>query len=189
MNLNLIEINLSDKFKQRKKKSEPAFKTPNALGILIILIIVVFGVTHLTLQVHENKLKRMNVKYDKLKTPANEVSKLKKLSGVLEKKYTLLKDCKENRLSCADKWLEIAFRTPDAISLQEIKISNENKINGKQKILIRGRVSGKEGESVILSYLEALKSSKIFNTTFHKMVLSPIYTEGDEKVFSIDLIQ
>jgi len=188
MNLNLIEINLSDKFKQRKKKSAPVFKTPNALGILILVIIVAFGITHLTLQFQENNLKKMNEKYKELKTPARETSKLKKMCSILEKKYKILKISKENRLVLSDKWLEIAYRTPDSIFLQQIKISNENKLNGKQNILICGKMSGKEGESVILSYLEALKASKIFNTEF-QMVLSPIYTEGNEKVFSINLIQ
>jgi len=189
MNRNLIEINLSDKFKQRIKKSEPAFKTPNAIGILIIVIIVSFAISHLMLRVRENNLKRINAKYQKLKAPANETSKLKKMCEVLEKKYKILNKCEQNWINWADKWLEIARITPESIFLQEIKISNENKLGGKQTVLIRGRASGKEGESVILSYLEALKASKVFNKEFNKMVLSPVYTEGNEKVFSIDLIQ
>ena len=189
MNSKLIEINLSEKFKQRKKKSRPAFKTPNAFGFLVVVIIVAFSVTHLMLRVRENSLRKMNAKYEQLKTPAKETSELRKMCVALEKKYKILSGCEENWLVWADKWLGIAKLTPDSIFLQEIKISNENKLNGKQTILIRGRVSGKEGESVILSYLKALKASKVFNTRFHKMVLSPVYTEGNEKVFSIDLIQ
>ncbi len=189
MNSKLIEINLSEKFKQRKKKSRPAFKTPNALGILVVFIIVAFAVTHLMLYVRESSLRKMNAKYGQLKTPAKETVELRKMCGVLEKKYKILNGCEESWLVWADKWLEIANATPSSIFLQEIKISNENKLDGKQAILIRGRASGKEGESVILSYLEALKGSKIFNTEFHKMILSPVYTEGNEKVFSIDLIQ
>jgi len=189
MNSKLIEINLSEKFKQRKKKSKPAFKTPNTLGILLVVVIVTFAITHLMLRVRKNSLRKMNAKYEQLKTPAKETAELRKMCGVLEKKYQILNECKENWIAWGDKWLEIASVTPPSIFLQEIKISNENKLNGKQSILIRGRVSGKEGESVILSYLEALKGSEIFNTKFSKMILSPVYTEGHEKVFSIDLIQ
>jgi len=189
MNSKLIEINLSEKFKQKKQKKKPFLKIPNALGVLLIVVIVIFALTHLLLHTRENSLRKMTSKYNQLKTPAEETKKLRKMSDVLGKKHTILKDCKKGWLTWADKWLEIAKLTPDSIFLQEIKISNENKLNGKQTLLIRGRVSGKEGESVLLSYLEALKASKIFNTRFHNMVLSPVYTEGNEKVFSIDFIQ
>ena len=189
MNQNLIEINLSEKFKQRKKKNKPVLKIPNALGVLIAVIIVTFAISHLMLYTREGSLKRMTSKYDQLKAPAIETGKLRKMCNVLGKKHKLLVACKDGWLTWADKWIEIAKLTPDSIFLQEIKVVNNNKLNGKQSVLIRGRASGKKGETVILNYLEALKASKVFDTVFQNVVLSPVYTEGDEKVFSIDLIQ
>jgi len=191
MNSKLIEINLSEKFKQRKKKSEPLLKFPNVVGILVVVIIFIFAITHLLLYVRKSNFKKMNTEYSRLKKPAKETSELIKMSKILEEKYKILNSCAENWIHLGGKWLELAKLTPDAIYLQEIKISNENKPNGKKNILIYGRASGKEGESIILKYLEALKTSKIFNKDFQvqKIKLSPIYTEGNEKIFSINLTQ
>jgi len=189
MNDNIIEINLSEKYKEKKKKKEPVLKIPNALGVVVMIVIVAFAVSHLLLYLRENSLKKMTARFNELKAPAKEAARLKKMSQDLSKRKEALNGCKENWNTWAGKWLELAKLTPDSIFLQEIKISVDNVPDGKQTVLIRGRASGKEGESVILNYLEALKTSKVFNTKFKKMVLSPVYTEGNQKVFSIDLIQ
>ena len=188
-NSGLIEINLSPGLKQRQKKKTPRTRTSNAIGIAISALLLCVAVFYVFVFVREHRLKRIKANFEQLKTPYSEVEKYRELHDRLAEKKRVLEACRTRWVRWSDQWLELARLTPETVYLVCIELSNADKRGDSQRLTLRGRAAGAAGESVVLHFLEQLKRSSLFTNAFSSMTLSAVYTEGDEKVFSIELMR
>jgi len=87
----------------------------------------------------------------------------------------------------SEKWIELAKLTPNDIYITEISITPDDNNADSQNMTINARATGAVGESVVLLFLDKLKKCAAYTNTFNDITLSAVYSDNDEKVFSIIL--
>ena len=127
----------------------------------------------------------MKNNYENIESKFLEAQKLQKLYDKLSVKNDALNKCKARRLNLAEKWIELAKITPDDIYITKITIMPANKSADCQNMTISARATGAVGESVVLLFLDRIKNSARYSNTFNDITLSAVYSDNDEKVFSI----
>ncbi len=183
----LININLSDINAAKLKKRPQQSKTSNVIGITAALIIIFIAFFYLYVTLRTKNVKILKNEYSGIEKPFIEVNKLIKLKNKLSLKAVALNKYKSGRINCADKWLELAKLTPEKIYITGIELLQNAKQADIQKMVIKARAENSVDESVILEFLDRLEKSAVFTNTFKEISLSSVYSDGDEKAFSIEL--
>ena len=189
MKAKLIEINLSTVQKQRKRKRLPYNRTTNLVVIGISILLLLSVIFYLYVSHRSQQLENAKKEYKRIEKPYSEVKKLHDVYDQLTEKKNAIDECKNDWVNWSDKWLELAKLTPGKIYVTDVTISSADKNADLQQMTITGRAIGAVDESIVLQFLDSLKLSPVFSNTFSDMNLSAVYSEGDEKAFSIELFR
>ncbi len=183
----MIEINFSEEFTRRARKAVPRKHIPTALGIVVAVTLIFLSVFYLFLFSREGALTRNRRALDSLKNQAEESDKFQKLQAALTQQAAVYDAWDAGRLALAPRWMQLARLAPDALYLNQIEFTSDDPRSGGQRLLVRGRAAGPAGETVILQFLAQLKRDAFFSNAFAAITLAAVATDGDEKVFAIEL--
>ena len=189
MSLSLIQINLSNLNKAKRHKRSSQSKTSNIIGIIASIIIILAAVFYLFVTLKTKTVKQLKVDYTGIEKTFIEANKLSELNDKLNEKVNTLNKFKSGKIILADKWLELAKLTPENIFLTGIEIIPTDKQADEQKMLINARADNLVDESAILHFLGLLGKSTVLTNSFKDIALSAVYSDGDEKAFSIELLE
>lgn len=187
MSPTLIHINLSSENDLKRKKRPQQTKASNAIGIIASVIILLMASFYIYATLKAHKTKQLKSNYKNIETKFAEAQKLQELYDKLNVKYNALKECKVRSLNLSEKWIELAKLTPNDIYITEISITPDDNNADSQNMTINARATGAVGESVVLLFLDKLKKCAAYTNTFNDITLSAVYSDNDEKVFSIIL--
>lgn len=189
MSTSLIKINLSSVNEAKRKKRPQQSKTSNIIGIIASIIILLVAVFYLYVTLKSKKIKQLENDYNRIEKPFIEVNKLSELNNKLSKKMDVFSKCKSERNRWADKWLELAKITPEDIYITDILIQETDKKADNQKMIIRARAASSVDETTVLQFLDRIEKNVVFTNNFEEISLSAVYLVGDEKAFSIELLE
>ncbi len=187
MSSSLIQINLSSVNKAKRNKKSQQSKASNMIGIIALIIIILAAAFYLYVNSKTKKIERLKNEYSRIENTFVEANKFSELNDILNEKVDTLNNCKLRRIDLADKWLELAKLTPENIYLTGIEIIPTDKHADSQKIVINARADNAVDESAILQFLDILERSVVLSNSFKDITLSAVYSDGDEKAFSIEL--
>ena len=188
MSSSLIQINLSSVNKAKRNKKSQQSKASNIIGIIALIIIILAAAFYFYVNLKTKKIERLKNEYSLIEKTFVEANKLSELNDKLNEKVNTLNNCKSRRINLADKWLELAKLTPENICLTGIEIIPTDKLADSQKIVINARADNAVDESAILQFLDILERSVVLSNSFKDITLSAVYSDGDEKAFSIELL-
>ncbi len=188
MSPSLIQINLSNVNKAKRNKRPQQNKASNMIGIIALIIIVLAAAFYLYVNLKIKKIKQLKNEYSLIEKQFIEANKLSELNDKLNEKVSTLNKCKSRRINLADKWLELAKLTPENICLIGIEIVPTDKQANSQKVVINARADNSVDESAILHFLDILERNVLLTNSFKDITLSAVYSDGDEKAFSIELL-
>ena len=188
MSPSLIQINLSNVNKAKRNKRPQQNKASNMIGIIALIIIVLAAAFYLYVNLKTKKIKQLKNEYSLIEKQFIEANKLSELNDKLNEKVSTLNKCKSRRINLADKWLELAKLTPENICLIGIEIVPTDKQANSQKVVINARADNSVDESAILHFLDILERNVLLTNSFKDITLSAVYSDGDEKAFSIELL-
>jgi len=158
------------------------------IGIIALIIIVLAAAFYLYVNLKIKKIKQLKNEYSLIEKQFIEANKLSELNDKLNEKVSTLNKCKSRRINLADKWLELAKLTPENICLIGIEIVPTDKQANSQKVVINARADNSVDESAILHFLDILERNVLLTNSFKDITLSAVYSDGDEKAFSIELL-
>jgi len=185
----LIQINLSSIDKTKRKKRPQQTKISNIIGVVAAGVLILVASFYLYVTLKSQKVKQLKNDYSRIEKPFIESTKLRELSGKLNNKKQTLKKCRSERINMGEKWLELAKLTPKKIYITEIELRATDKEADAQKMTIKARAENSVDESVVLEFLHLLKKNTVFTNSFNEINLSAVYSDGDEKAFSIELLE
>lgn len=183
----LIKINLSNIKKAKRHKRPEQNKTSNIIGVIASIIIILVAAFYLYVSSRMKTVRRLENDYGRIEKTFIEANKFSELNDILNQKVGTLNKCKSRRIDLADKWLELAKLTPENIYLTAIEILPTDKQADVQKMIINARAENSVDESAILHFLDLLEKKPGLTNFFKKITLSAVYSDGDEKAFSIEL--
>jgi len=189
MRPSLIKINLSGENDAKRKRRPQQSKASNIIGIIASIIILLVAVFYLYVTLRTNKVKQLKNDYSHIEKTFIEVNKLSKLNNKLNQKIGALNNCKSGRINWADKWLELAKITPGNIYITDIDIQETDKNVDAQKMIIKAHAAGSVDESAVLQFLDRIEKNAVFTNKFKEISLSAVYSDGNEKAFSIELLE
>jgi len=189
MSTSLIKINLSSVNEAKRKKRPQQSKASNIIGVVAAVIILFVAVFYLYVTLRTKKVKQLKADYSHIEKPFIEVNKLIELNNKLSGKVNTLNKCKSKRINWADKWLELAKITPEDIYITDILIQETDKKADNQKMIIKARAASSVDETTVLQFLDRIERNSVFTNTFKDISLSAVYSYGDEKAFSIELME
>jgi cell division protein FtsL len=173
----------------KRKKRPQQSKASNIIGIIASVIILLVAVFYLYVALRTKKVKQLENDYDRIEKPFIEANKLSELNNTLSKKIDVFNNCKSGRINWADKWLELAKITPENIYITNIEIQETDKKANNQKMIIKARAASLVDESAVLQFLDCIEKNAVFTNDFKEISLSAVYLDGDEKAFSIELLE
>ena len=185
----LIQINLSSANETKRRKRPQQSKASNVIGIIASIIIFFVAVFYFYVTIRVKKVNRLKNEYSRIEKPFIEINKLSELNDKLNLKINTLNKCKAGRINLADKWIGLAKLTPENIYITDINILPIDKNADQQKIIIKARAADSVDESAVLHFFSLLESSTVLTNSFKDIALSAVYSDGDEKVFSIELLE
>jgi len=189
MSSSLIQINLSNVNKAKRHKRSPQSKASNIIGIIASIIIILAAAFYLFVALRAKTVKQLKNDYSGIEKTFVEANKFTELDDKLSEKVDTLNKFKSGKINLADKWLELAKLTPENIYLTGIEIIPTDKQADEQKIVINARADNSVDESAILHFLDLLGKSRVLTNSFKDIALSAVYSDGDEKAFSIELLE
>ena len=183
----LIDINLSDELQRLKKKSAPRKQMPMALAVIVVVTFATLAVFYTFVNVHSQRLASNKSALEKLQASFEETGKFQKLYDELRDKIAMLNGMQTRRVTWYKRWRALSELAPKELYLTEIILSHTDAVGEEQRLVLNGRAFGAGGEDVVLQYLDLLKQSPEFASVFPRVALASVHTEGNEKVFSIEL--
>ena len=189
MSPSLIQINLSSANETKRRKRPQQSKASNLIGIIASIIILLVASFYFYVTVKAKKVNRLKNEYSRIEKPFVEVNKLSELKSKLNLKISTLNKCKSERINLADKWIGLAKLTPENIYITDIDIKAIDKYADQQNVVIKARAADSIDESAVLHFFSLLESSTVLSNSFKDIVLSAVYSDEDEKVFSIELLE
>jgi len=189
MSPSLIQINLSNANETKRRKRPQQSKASNVIGIIASIIIFLVAVFYLYVMVRAKKVNGLKSEYSRIEKPFIEVNKLSELYNKLNLKITTLNKCKSERINLADKWIGLAKLTPENIYITDIDILAVDKYADRQKMVIKARTANLMDESAVLHFFSLIENNVVLTNSFNDIALSAVYSDGDEKVFSIELLE
>ena len=189
MSPSLIQINLSSANETRRRKRPQQSKASNVISIIASIFIFLVAVFYFYVTVKAKKVNRLKSEYSRIEKPFIEVNKLSELNNKLNLKITTLNKCKSERINLADKWIGLAKLTPEDIYITDIDILAVDKYADQQKVVIKARTANSMDESAVLHFFSLIENNTVLTNSFKDIVLSAVYSDGDEKVFSIELLE
>ena len=185
----LIQINLSHENEAKRKVRPQQSKISNMIGLSVAIILVFIAIFYLYATLKNQKTTQLKNNFKSIEKKYIEAEKLEKLYDKINLKYNALNKCKNERIVLADKWLELAKLTPENIYITEIKFSPLDNNADFFNMIIKARAVNAVDESLVLKYLDNIKGSSFFTNTFKTITLSAVYSDDNEKVFSIEMSQ
>lgn len=183
---NLIDINLSEEYVNWRRKQKPRTPLPVFIGIPLFVIILAYAVFYVIVYIRSERLNNMTQQYEQLKKPEEESVRIEKLNRALKQRADILQKCQSSWITWSDRWLEIARIIPDKVYLTTIDIKKT--VPSRELLLhMEGRAFGVADETAILRFHKRLKLSPLFSNEFSAVNLVSVTTEGNDKVFTIEL--
>jgi Tfp pilus assembly protein PilN len=182
----LIHINLSEEYESWQRKQKPRTPLPIFVGIPLFVIILSYAIFYVSVYIRSERLNDMTQKYEQLKEPEEESTRIEKLNAKLKERAAVVQACQTSWISWSDRWLEIARIIPDKVYLTSLEI---RKALPTSDLLLRmeGRAFGVADETAILRFHQKLKLNPLFSNEFSAVNLVSVTTEGSDKVFTIEL--
>jgi len=185
----LIQINLSSENEAKRKTRPQQSKLSNIIGLSVAVILVFIAIFYFYATLKNQKTTQLRNNFKSIEEKYIEAEKLEKLYNKLNVKFNALNNCKSRRINLAEKWLELAKLTPDNIYITEISFLPLDKEANNFNMIIKARAVNTVDESLVLKYLDNIKKSTFFTNTFNTITLSAVYSDANEKVFSIQMSQ
>ena len=189
MSPSLIQINLSNVKEAKRHKRPQQNKASNIIGVIASIIIILVAAFYLYVSLKMKTVKQLENDYGRIEKTFVEANKLSELNNKLKGKVDTLSKCRSERIDLADIWLELAKLTPENIYLTAIEMLPTDKQADIQKMVINARAENSVDESAILHFLDLLEKNTKLTNSFKAITLSAVYSDGDEKAFSIELLE
>jgi hypothetical protein len=187
MAIQLVEVNLSEELARRSERKASRVHMPWSVGTLLVVTVLLLTGFHMMVYFREQSYNRAQAEFKELGEPSEEAEQLQELLLELQGRVALLQTWRVAKVTTAARWRALSQLLPDTAHLTRIELSHTGPAGDVPRLALTGRAQGEQGESVVLGFMDRLKSEPVFTNAFSKVVLSSIQTENDEKVFTIEL--
>jgi len=183
----LIEINLSEEFERRRRKSMPRKQVPAALGAAIAITIASLAVFYIFVTIQAGRMGRTKSQRNAITKTVQDANTYQTEYDSLRARAQALDTWNAARVAWAPRWLHIANVTPEFVYLTEVLITPVDVNANTQRLVLRGRAFGTAGEDDVLRLVNNCKHATLLTNYFTSVTLASVASEGAEKSFTVEL--
>jgi hypothetical protein len=183
----LIEINLSEEFERRRRKSMPRKQVPAALGAAIAVTIASLAAFYIFVTIQAGQVGRTKSQLQAIAKTLQDANTYQTRYDSLRARERALNAWHVARVAWASRWLHIANVTPEFVYLTEVLITPVDVNANTQRLVLRGRAFGAAGEGDVLRLVNNCKHAALLTNYFTSVTLASVTSEGAEKTFTVEL--